>query len=88
MPVVIEDSMDNWSARNWTLDTLVEKFGQNTVHVELSRWNQKERRWADFRDLYKSREPMPKEELFMPQHPSMLSIVQIFMLLYSLPETS
>lgn len=79
-PVVIEAAMENWSARSWTLDTLAEKFGQTTVHVELSRWNTQERRWADFRDLYKNRAPIPKEELFMPQHPILLEdFIDIFL---------
>ncbi|MCO5600376.1 hypothetical protein L7F22_054487 [Adiantum nelumboides] len=78
-PVIIESAMENWKVRSWTIDTLVEKFGQTTVHIELSRWHKEERRWADFRDLYKEKEPVHKEELFIPQYPILLGeFIDIF----------
>ncbi|KAI5082355.1 hypothetical protein GOP47_0002098 [Adiantum capillus-veneris] len=80
IPVVIEGAMENWKARGWTIDTLAEKFGQTTVHIELSRWHKEERRWADFRDLYKQKEPVRKEELFIPQYPILLEdFIEIFL---------
>lgn len=80
IPVIIEAAMENWKARSWTLDTLAQKFGQTTVHIELSRWNTEERRWADFRDLYKDKEPVRKEELFIPQYPILLDdFIELFL---------
>ncbi|KAH7316201.1 hypothetical protein KP509_21G082400 [Ceratopteris richardii] len=79
-PVVIESAMENWKARSWTLDTLIKKFGQTTVHIELSRWHKEEKRWADFRDLYKDKALAPKEEIFIPQYPILLEdFINIFL---------
>lgn len=74
--------MEAWNARSWTLDTLTKKFGQTTVHVELSRWNSAEKRWADFRDLYrnKNQDPVEGGELFLPHHPMLFEdFIEIFL---------
>lgn len=32
-PVIIEDAIDSWPAREWTLESLSERVGQNVVHI-------------------------------------------------------
>ena len=59
------------------MQSLKERFGHVEVPVELARWNNREGRWGDYRDLHKATNIQADGEFgpcFSPHTPSELPI--------------
>lgn len=80
-PMLIQGAMDTWAPRKWTPESLKNKFGHLSVPVELGFWNEEERRWGDYRDLYKEDVTHAgSKEYFMPHQPMLLAdFIDVFM---------
>jgi hypothetical protein len=66
-PVIVEDAMDDWAARNWTLDSFERDFGDNTVTLQSPEFaGTSISTLRDFIQKVRSYEHVPVEELPAP----------------------